>query len=173
MGKGIIISKINEEGLYMIDYMYNLEELSKELARIEARILALNEVELPRAEENRVAAWDVYNIALANLNQAIAEHADKETIETLTQARLSASEGVDEAKYFIYLLTAELISAENSRDSAGLEAVTSKSVSAWCADYNIDLAIGLEVGVMEFPGEGPGVAGHPHPEGISRLFPAP
>lgn len=161
MGKGIITAKINEEGLYIIDYMYNTAELDKQIIRLTSAVYHINTVDVPRAQAIVAARWLNYGEALDNLNQAIAEEKPASEISAATKAKLDAAKAIDVAEDQLNTIRMTVIPIEHRIKYIQDNKIVSESVSAWCADYNIDLSIGSEVGVMEFPGEGAATAGHP------------
>lgn len=157
MGKGIITS--NEgEGLYLIDYIYNTAALNEKIAQLKRRITEIDTVEIPVMEAAIIAKEVELTTVIGNINSAIATEAPEEQIIELTTRRNEASASLDRLESTLAAKKGEALSVSHQITDIEAKRIDSKSVSAWCADYNLNLAVGLEVGVMEFPGEAPGVS---------------
>lgn len=156
MGKAIITS--NEgEGLYLVDYIYNTTALDARIAQLNLRITEIEAVEIPAMEAAITGQEATIAATISDINAAIVAE-NEEVIITLTARRNEESAVIASLKSQIAAKKGEALSVNQQIIDLNAKRKASESVSAWCTDYNIDLAIGLEVGVMEFPGEAPGVS---------------
>lgn len=156
MGKGIITSN-EDEGLYLIDYIYNTAAIDTVIALLNEQIRIIEIWDIPALESNITAQEAKIEEINNSINAAIVAE-DKALIVSLTAQRNEEFKIIERFESQIAAKKAEALAVNQKIADIEANIKTSENVSAWCADYNIDLAIGLEVGVMELPGEGPGVS---------------
>lgn len=156
MGKAIITS--NEgEGLYLVDYIYNTAALDARIAQLNLRIIEIESVEIPAMEAAITDQEATIAATISDINAAIVAE-NEEAIITLTVRRNKESAVIASLESQLAAKKGEALSVNQQIIDLNAKRKASENVSAWCADDNPDLAIGLEVGVMEFPGEAPGVS---------------
>lgn len=156
MGKAIITS--NEgAGLYFVDYIYNTAALDAKIAQLKLRITDIETVEIPTMEAAITDQEATIAATINDINTAIIAE-DKDTIVILTALRNKEQAVIASLEAQIAAKKGEALSVTQQIESLEAKRKESENVSAWCADYNANLSIGLEVGVMEFPGEAPGVS---------------
>ena len=158
MGKGVILSH-EGDSLYLIDYYYNTAKLDDRIAKMTATLLQIDTVEIPAANVRVADQLTAIDTATVALNQAITDEEPSKEISLLTLALNDEKAVLRVLEFNKNALRLKSVELGNEIAYVNSKKIVKEQVSAWCADVNTEL-IG-EVGVMEFPGEGPGVAGHP------------
>lgn len=171
MGKGKITGRVNEDGLYNVEIIYDTEYVDKQIEALGERVSVLSD-SLTAAETALSEASD----ALAALKSAIdAETLNPPAPET-PEAKTAAANlkllplkraAVVSAEYQVGRLRLLIVAAE--KDIEWLESVkpAPKNVSAWCADYSPNMPSGMEVGTIEINGETDKFQIRPNFEGVS------